>query len=127
MRDSYAAKDAEWGNVVREGGEIEVDITQVAIGQMMVAGKTSAKVALSEENIDQLFDAAGRSLAAGEGLHRTYWKRFHDKEKPNQAKLELFAVVRQPKTLLHWRSWGSTSLNHCGRNIRPTFKNNPLP
>src|ERR1035437_5141156 len=43
---------------------------------------------------------AGRMLAASEGLHRTYWKKFHDKEKPNQAKLELIAaVMRQPETL----------------------------
>lgn len=99
LRDRYAKQDADWGNVVREGGEIEVDITQVAIGQMNVTGRKSARLTLTEENIDQLFDAAGRSLAAGEGLHRTYWKRFHDKEKPNQAKLELFAVMRQPETL----------------------------
>ena len=99
LRDDYAAKDAKWGNVVREGGEIEVDITQVAIGQMSVTYTKSARLTLSEENIEQLFDAAGRMLAAGEGLHRTYWKKYHDKEKPNQAKLELFAVLRQPETL----------------------------
>lgn len=99
LRDDYAAKDAEWGAVLREGGEIEVDITKVATGQMDVTSRKSARMALSEENIDQLFDASGRMLAAGEGLHRTYWKRYHDKEKPNQAKLELFAVVRHPETL----------------------------
>jgi type III restriction enzyme len=99
MRDTHAAKDTEWGNVVREGGEIEVDITQVAIGQMNVTGSKSARITLSEENIDQLFDATGRMLAAGEGLHRTYWKQHHDKEHPNQAKLELFAVLRHPETL----------------------------
>jgi type III restriction enzyme len=38
-------------------------------------------------------------LAAGEGLHRTYWKRFHDQEKPNQAKLELIAIMRQLETV----------------------------
>jgi type III restriction enzyme len=38
-------------------------------------------------------------LAAGEGLHRTYWKRYHDRNKPNEAKLELFAVLRQGETL----------------------------
>ena len=59
----------------------------------------SGRLALSEENIEQLFDAVGRMLAAGEGLHRTYWKKFHDKEKPNQAKLELIAIMRQFETL----------------------------
>ena len=38
-------------------------------------------------------------LAAGEGLHRTYWKKFHDQEKPNQAKLEQIAIMRQLETV----------------------------
>jgi type III restriction enzyme len=99
LRDKYAKTVAEWGDVIREGGQIEVDITQVAVGQMNIAGTKSMRLTLSEENIEQLFDMAGRMLAASEGLHRTYWKTFHDKEKPNQAKLELIAVMRQPETL----------------------------
>ena len=54
---------------------------------------------MSEENIDRLFDAAGRKIAAGEGLHRSYWKRYHEYEKPNQTKLELFAVARHPSSI----------------------------
>jgi type III restriction enzyme len=100
LRDDYAAKDTKWGNVLREGGEVEVDVTQVAIGNMSVAGRKSIRMALSEENIDQLFDASGRMLAAGEGLHRTYWKKYHDIEKPNEAQLELFALMRNADTLV---------------------------
>jgi len=99
LRDDLATRDPEWRTVVREGGEIEVDITQVATGQMSITGREYARMSLSGENIDQLFDATGRMLAAGEGLHRTYWKRYHDEEMPNQAKLELFTLVRQPETL----------------------------
>lgn len=99
LRDASATRDADWRNLVRQGGEVEVDVTQVAIGQMNVTGRKSMRLALSEENIDQLFDASGRILAAGEGLHRTYWKRYHDHAKPNEAKLELFAVMRKPGTL----------------------------
>jgi type III restriction enzyme len=99
FRDKYAAEIAGWDTVLREGSEIEIDITQVAVGVMSVTGSKTARLLLSEENIDQLFDASGRMLASGEGLHRTYWKRFHDHEKPNQAKVELFAVIRQPGTL----------------------------
>lgn len=99
LQDKCAKTVETWGNVVREGGEIEVDITQVAVSGMSVTGTKSGRLVLSEENIDQLFDAAGRMLAASEGLHRTFWKRFHDREKPNQAKLELFAVMRQTETM----------------------------
>lgn len=99
LRVGYIKTVKDWGNVVREEGEIEVDVTSVAIGAMNVTGRKTTKMLLTEENIDQLFDEAGRVLAAGEGLHRTYWKRFHDREKPAEAKLELFAIVRQAQTL----------------------------
>lgn len=100
LRDSYAANEEEWKKVVRERGEIEVDVTMVAIGHMNVTDRQSIRMSLSEENIDQLFDATGRILAAGEGLHRTYWKRYHKHDKPNEAKLELFAVMRQADTMV---------------------------
>ena len=99
LRDKYAKTVAEWSSALREGGEIEVDVTQVATGQMTITGTKTTRLTLSEENMKQLFDAAGRMLAAGEGLHRTYWKRFHDLEKPNQAKLELIAIMRQLETV----------------------------
>ena len=67
---------------------------------MNVTDRQSTRMALSDENIDQLFDATGRMLAAGEGLHRTYWKRYHSRQKPNDAKLELFALMRRAETML---------------------------
>ncbi len=99
MREAYTKKVKDWGNVIREGGEIEVDVTSVAIGPMSVTGHKTTRMLLSEENIDQLYDEAGRMLAAGEGLHRTYWKRFQDKTKPSETKLELAAILRQADTL----------------------------
>jgi type III restriction enzyme len=98
LRDDYSANDPGWDQTVREGGEIDVDVTAVAIGAMSVTGRRTARMVLSAENIEQLFDEAGRVLAAGEGLHRTYWKRYHDRTRPNEAKLELFAVVRKEQT-----------------------------
>lgn len=95
----YAKEVKEWSQTVREGGEVEVDVTSVAIGPMNVTGRKTTRMLLSEENIDQLYEEAGRMLAAGEGLHRTYWKRFQDKAKPNETKLELFAIIRQGATL----------------------------
>lgn len=99
LAGSYTTKVKDWGNVIREGGEIEVDVTSVAIGAMNVTGRKTTRMLLSEENIDQLYEESGRTLAAGEGLHRTYWKRFQDKAKPSDTKLELFAIMRQAATL----------------------------
>jgi type III restriction enzyme len=100
LRDAYAKKIKDWGSTVREGGEIEVAVSSVEVGSMNVQGRRTTKMALSEENVDQLFEEAGRMLAAGEGLHRTYWKRFQDRAKPGECKLELFAIVRQGETLV---------------------------
>ncbi len=99
LRDGYAETVTEWSNFLREGGEIEVDALTVATSAMTITGTTTTRLTLSEENIEQLFDAAGRSLASGEGLHRTYWKKFHDRERPNQAKLEMIAIMRQSETV----------------------------
>lgn len=99
LRDGYRKKEKDWDKLIREGGEIEVDVTAVAIGPMNITEHKTTRMALTEENIDHLFDEAGRMLAAGEGLHRTYWKRFQDKTKPSETKLELAAVIRQSGTL----------------------------
>jgi type III restriction enzyme len=95
----YAINVSGWSSTVREGGEIEVDVTSVAIGPMKITESKTTRLQLSDENVEHLFDEAGRMLAVGEGLHRTYWKRFHKKDHPGQAKLELFAIVRQSETL----------------------------
>jgi len=95
LRDAYEASDPDWRASVRQGGEIDLDVTLVAVGHMTVSGKKGMRVTLSEENINQIFESTGRILAAGEGLHRSYWKRYHDHDNPNEAKLELFAVLRQ--------------------------------
>ena len=100
LRDKYTKTVAGWDNVIRESGEIRVDVTKIAIGGMSVAGTNSTRVVQSEEDIDQLFDDAGRMLAAGEGLHRTYWKQFHDEDVPNQAKLELCVIMGQSETMV---------------------------
>lgn len=99
LRDGYVKSVKDWGNMVREGGIIDVDVTSVAIGAMNVTGHKTTRMLLTEENIDQLFEESGRTLAVGEGLHRTYWKRFQNKDKPSECKLELFATLRQPDTL----------------------------
>ncbi len=67
LRDAYAGNTSEWASLVREGGEISVDVSLVAIGDMTVAGQREMRMVLSEENINRLFDASGRKLAAGAG------------------------------------------------------------
>lgn len=98
LRDE-SASGGSWEKIVQKGGEIDVEVLSIAVGSMNVGERRSSKLVLSDENIEQLFDAAGRSVATGEGVHRTYWKRFHDHENPNLVKLELAAVINQPETI----------------------------
>ena len=125
LRDYYAEKDPEWGTVVRDGGEIDVDVTMVAIGQMNVTDRKGMRMSLSEENIDQLFDAAGRMLAAGEGLHRTYWKRYHNHAKPNEAKLEIFALMRKPDTTREMEQLAREQFTVLWKKHEPDIKKLP--
>ena len=55
LRDKYAKTVAEWSSALREGGEIEVDVTQVATGQMTITGTKTTRLTLSEENIETAF------------------------------------------------------------------------
>lgn len=98
LRDRYAAKDKNWTQALREGEEIEVNVSSVAIGPMNISNRDARWMKRSAEDIDHLFEESGRLLASGEGLHRTYWKRYHDHAKPDEAKLELSAVVRMAET-----------------------------
>lgn len=91
------ASKPEWQATVSAGGNIDVDVTTISTSSMVVSDRHTSTMKLSPENIDQLFDEAGRRLAAGEGLHRTYWKRYHDRGNPFGAKLELFALSRLPE------------------------------
>ncbi|CAL75270.1 hypothetical protein; putative Type III restriction enzyme [Bradyrhizobium sp. ORS 278] len=99
LRDNCALDDPAWTQIVSDGSGIDVDVTAVALGTMSVASRQTDRIALSPENIDHLFEEAGRRLAPSEGLHRTYWKRFHDRENPGLAKVELFALIRRAGTL----------------------------
>ena len=50
LRDQCAAERADWDILIREGGEIDVDVSKIATGGMQVAGKTSIRVSLVEEH-----------------------------------------------------------------------------
>ncbi|MDR3571712.1 MAG: DEAD/DEAH box helicase family protein [Candidatus Pacebacteria bacterium] len=125
LRDGYAKKIPKWDDVVREGGEIDVDVTAVAIGEMAVANRRTTRFALSDENIEQLFEESGRLLASGEGLHRTYWKRYSDREESNKAKLELAAVVRQGDALPTLEKLAREKFDHLWKTNKNEIKKLP--
>lgn len=72
--------------VLRHGGEVDDDAETVLLD-------------ISKENIDDLFDTAGRKL--GEGLHKAWWKSRRAEGVMDNAviKLELFALATDSAVL----------------------------
>lgn len=125
LREAYAKSVSDWGSMLREGGEIEVEALKVVTGSMTIDTSTTTRLTLSEENIEQLFDAAGRLLAAGEGLHRSYWKKFHDHDKPNEAKLELIAILRQIESMPALEKFAREQFEAIWKKLYPQIKKLP--
>jgi hypothetical protein len=65
-------------------------------------------VEVTSENIDDLFVRCETIL--GEGLKDEYWQRTHDREEPDQAKLELFCVLQDQAAV-------RAVQEECGRRI----------
>jgi type III restriction enzyme len=54
-------------------------------------------VEVTSENIDDLFATCENIL--GEGIKDEYWRRVHDHDEPDLAKLELFCVLQDPSAV----------------------------
>lgn len=70
-------------------------------------------VEVTPENIDDLFTKCETIL--GEGLKDEYWRRVHDHEEPDQAKLELFCVLQDPASV-------RLVQEECGKRIDTLFE-----
>jgi type III restriction enzyme len=70
-------------------------------------------VEVTPENIDDLFTKCETIL--GEGLKDEYWRRVHDHEEPELAKLELFCVLQDPASV-------RSVQEECGKQIDKLFE-----
>jgi type III restriction enzyme len=70
-------------------------------------------VDVTPENIDDLFVLCESIL--GEGLKDEYWRRVHDRNAPDRAKLELFCVLQDPSSV-------RTVQDACGKQIDELFE-----
>jgi len=99
LRARLQKTDPNFLERVRERGELEITTIGVQIGGAVTTQRGTSTVALTAENIDDLFDRCGRVLGAGEGLHKEFWKRVYDETDPLRAKLELHEVLSDEQTL----------------------------
>lgn len=86
----------EFRRVVVERGTIEIAATNWDVGTAQIREGGSISLDVSAENIEDLFDAAGRKI--NEGLHKSWWRaRVAGKPADRElAKLELFALAIDP-------------------------------
>jgi len=78
--------------VVEEKGKLEVRAVNWQIGSGEVDDGEVVHLDIAAENVDDLFEHAGRKL--GEGLHKAWWRSRVEEEASatEKAKLELFAL-----------------------------------
>jgi type III restriction enzyme len=92
-------KTDRFKNVVKDQGIIDLRAVAYAYGQGSVS-ESSKQVQVTQENVEDLFDAAGRLL--GEGLHKAFWRARVEADaltRKRLAKLELFALVHDEQTM----------------------------
>jgi type III restriction enzyme len=101
LRKEKTSKSKDWAAIVSEGGEISLSVTSIDIADFgLPQDFVKLRVALTPENVHRLFQSCGRMLAPGEGLESAFWKRLHDPADPDRAKLELYALLRDPGTIV---------------------------
>jgi type III restriction enzyme len=101
QREEKASKSEDWATVVAESGEISLSVTSIDIADLGLPEESAkVRVALTPENVHRLFESCGRMLASGEGLESAFWKKVHDPAEPDRAKLELYALLRDPNTMV---------------------------
>lgn len=91
-----------WKDVVKDAGSIDLRTVEWALGVGEVS-ETRSVVPITQQNIDDLFAAAGRRI--GEGLHKAYWRARAEQDKSSRvvrriAKLEAFALSQHRDTEL---------------------------
>ncbi len=87
-----------WTDLVKDAGHLDLRTVEWALGVGPVSEQQSL-VQVTQQNVDDLFAAAGRRL--GEGLHKVYWRaRASDDPRVMHkvAKLEVFALSQDRET-----------------------------
>jgi type III restriction enzyme len=89
----------QFRDIVEEKGKLEVRGIDWRMWTDLDDEAETVELDISAENVDDLFEAAGRKL--GEGLHKAWWRARvrEDLADKTEAKLELFAICADPTVL----------------------------
>lgn len=102
-------RNPEFAAKVSGKAKINIKEFKVEFGELRELKESrTVAVEVTSENIDDLFIRCETIL--GEGLKDEYWRRVHDRDEPDQAKLELFCVLQDPASV-------RTVQQKCGEQI----------
>ncbi len=101
LRTEYkgVSRSRQFRSIIEEKGKIEVRQVNWRVATDIADAGENIVLDIAAENIEDLFDGVGRKL--GEGLHKVWWKsRIQDDNADRErAKVELFALCADPRSL----------------------------
>jgi type III restriction enzyme len=107
-------KNPDFAANVSGKAKINIKEFKVEFGELRELKQTrTIAVEITPENIDDLFTSCETIL--GEGLKDEYWRRVHDRDEPDRAKLELFCILQDPAAV-------RSVQEECGRRIERLFE-----
>lgn len=122
-RDKKVQQDEKWARVVKEGGEIDLSVSSIDLADLGLPRHVEkVRTRLTPENVHRLFESCGRLLAAGEGLEIGFWKKAHDENDPDRAKLELHALVREPDVIKELETMANDLFKQLEKESRSKIK-----
>ena len=95
---SRLSKTSVFKRIVESKGKVKIRSVDWQLTGELTAGET-VELDIAKENLDDIFDAAGRKL--GEGLHKAWWRDRveQNEELRTKAKLEAVALAINPEVL----------------------------
>ena len=106
-------KNADFAAKVTGKARINVREFKVEFGELHELREArTIPIEVTPENIDDLFSKCENIL--GEGIKDEYWRRVHDHDEPDLAKLELFCVLQDPAAV-------RTVQEECGKRLDELF------
>lgn len=97
LRAAISTEVKELKKTKRFGLVFEEHLPETVLGEPRHV--ETVRMKLTTENVYRLFASCGRYLAPGEGLEDAFWRQAHDREEPDRARLELYALVRDAKVI----------------------------
>jgi type III restriction enzyme len=91
--------DADFAATVAGEGRVRIRAVEWRFGATRKPGEDFLDVDVSQENLEDLFELAGRKL--GEGLHSRYWQArcAADRTRKARAKCEIVALAARPEVI----------------------------